>query len=91
MTAFDPTRPFATGHTDGSIAPMSSHSPSRYRPSRPLPHFQQGRAGAIPYDASYILSGKRMMNPSRFGIRTFGSVLASIASFSPMSLFDAKM
>ena len=42
-------------------------------------------------DASYILSGKRMMNPSRFGIRTFGSVLASIASFSPMSLFDARM
>ena len=43
------------------------------------------------YDAGYILSGKRMINPSRFGIRTFGSVFASIASFSPISLFDAKM
>jgi hypothetical protein len=43
------------------------------------------------YNAGYILSGKRMINPSRFGIRTFGSVFASIASFSPISLFDAKM
>ena len=43
------------------------------------------------YRCGYILSGKRMINPSRFGIRTFGSVLASIASFSPISLFDAKM
>ena len=51
----------------------------------------ESRAGAILYDAGYILSGKRMINPSRFGIRTFGSVLASIASFSPISLFDAKM
>ena len=52
---------------------------------------KRGREGATPYDAGYILSGKRMMNPSRFGIHTFGNVLASIASFSPMSLFDASM
>jgi hypothetical protein len=41
--------------------------------------------------AGYILSGKRIMNPSRFGICTFGNVLASSVSFSPMSLFDARM
>jgi hypothetical protein len=52
---------------------------------------KRGREGATPYDAGYILSGKRVMNPSRFGMRTLGKVLASIASFSPMSLFDARM
>jgi hypothetical protein len=30
-------------------------------------------------NASYIRSGKRMMNPSRVGIRTFGNVVASSA------------
>ena len=38
-----------------------------------------------------VLSGKRMTKPSRFGIRTFGSVSAFISSFSPMSLFSARM
>ena len=39
----------------------------------------------------YIASGKRTMNPSRFGIRTLGSVWAFIVSSSPISLFSAKM
>jgi hypothetical protein len=40
---------------------------------------------------AYIASGKRTINPSRFGIFTFGSVCAFIVSFSPISLFSAKM
>src|SRR5262249_61325532 len=39
----------------------------------------------------YILSGKRGMNPSRFGILTLGRVCAFISSFSPISLFCARM
>jgi len=38
-----------------------------------------------------VLSGKRTMNPSRFGIRTLGSVWAFIVSFSPMSLLRERM
>ena len=41
--------------------------------------------------AAHIASGKRGINPSRFGIRTLGSVWAFIVSFSPISLFSAKM
>src|SRR6185369_1869416 len=34
----------------------------------------------------YIFSGKRTMKPSRFGIRTFGSVSAFIVASSAISL-----
>src|SRR5882724_4949611 len=37
------------------------------------------------------LSGKRGMKLSRFGMRTFGSVCAFITSFSPISLFCARI
>src|SRR5215831_2016229 len=40
---------------------------------------------------AYIESGKRTINPSRFGIFTFGSVCAFMVSFSSISLFSAKM
>jgi hypothetical protein len=39
----------------------------------------------------HSLSGKRIMKPSRFGIRTLGSVWAFIVSFSPMSLLIERM
>ncbi len=38
-----------------------------------------------------ILSGNLTMNPSLFGIRTLGSVLAFMTSFSPMILLSARM
>ena len=41
--------------------------------------------------AAYSASGKRMMNPSRFGIFTLGKVSAFIVSLSPMSLFSARI
>ena len=41
--------------------------------------------------AAYKASGKRMMNPSRFGILTLGNVSAFIVSLSPMSLFSARI
>ena len=40
---------------------------------------------------AYIASGKRTINPSRFGICTLGNVCALIVSFSPISLFCAKI
>jgi len=39
----------------------------------------------------YIFSGKCGMKPSRFGIFTLGRLCASITSFSPISLFSARM
>lgn len=42
-------------------------------------------------NVSYCLSGNRIMNPSRFGICTLGSVWAFIVSFSPMRLFSERM
>ena len=48
-------------------------------------------ASAGRWRAAHIASGKRTINPSRFGIRTLGSVWAFIVSFSPISLFSAKM
>ena len=39
----------------------------------------------------YIASGKRTMNPSRFGMCTLGNVSAFIVSLSPMSLFSARI
>ena len=41
--------------------------------------------------AAYSASGKRMMNPSRFGMRTLDNVSAFIVSLSPMSLFSARI
>lgn len=41
--------------------------------------------------AAHIASGKRTINPLRFGICTLGRVCALIVSFSPISLFCAKM
>src|SRR5258706_259523 len=41
--------------------------------------------------SSYILSGKRTMKLSRFGMRTLGSDSAFIVSFSPISLFWARI
>jgi hypothetical protein len=41
--------------------------------------------------SAHIASGKRTINPSRFGIFTLGKVSAFMVSFSPMSLFCAKM
>ena len=41
--------------------------------------------------AAHIASGKRTINPLRFGICTLGSVCALIVSFSPISLFCARM
>src|SRR6202035_3927148 len=41
--------------------------------------------------ALYSASGKRMMNPSRFGMRTLDNVSAFIVSLSPMSLFSARI
>ena len=40
---------------------------------------------------AHIAPGNRMINPSRLGIRTLGKVSALIVSFSPISLFWAKM
>ena len=37
------------------------------------------------------MSGKRMMNPSRFGIFTLGRVSALIESFSPMMMLSESM
>jgi len=57
------------------------------------PQFRSRRVGSRAYarTSHCIRSGKRMMNPSRFGIRTLGNVSALSVSFSPMSLFAAKM
>ena len=57
------------------------------------PQFRSRRVGSGTYARTphFIRSGKRMMNPSRFGIRTLGNVSALSVSFSPMSLFAAKM
>ena len=44
-----------------------------------------------PTEVHGVLSGKRTMNPSRFGIRTLGSVWAFIVSLSPMSLLSERM
>ena len=41
--------------------------------------------------AAHMASGKRTINPLRFGICTLGSVCALIVSFSPISLFCARM
>ena len=41
--------------------------------------------------AAHIASGKRTINPSRFGMRTLGNVSAFIVSLSPMSLFSARI
>ena len=49
------------------------------------------RLNANPIRTPHSASGKRTMNPSRFGIFTLGKVSAFIASFSPMSLFWAKI
>ena len=43
------------------------------------------------FACAYIASGKRTINPSRFGICTLGSVCAFIVSVSPISLFCAKI
>ena len=43
------------------------------------------------FACAYIASGKRMINPSRFGICTLGSVCAFTMSFSSISLFCAKI
>jgi len=57
------------------------------------PQFRSRRVGSGAYarTSHFIRSGKRIMNPSRFGIRTLGNVSALSVSFSPMSLFAAKM
>ena len=41
--------------------------------------------------AIHFLSGYLLTKPSRFGIRTFGSVSLFITSFSPMTLLSASM
>src|SRR5262249_43579142 len=59
-------------------------------------HKDQGKnrsenSGLHCYLLTYSRSGKRMMKPSRFGIRTLGNVCAFIVSFSPMSLFSERI
>ena len=55
---------------------------------------QEGDHKSRPYhfvlSVRQIRSGNRMMNLSRFGIFTFGSVCAFITSFSPISLLSAS-
>jgi hypothetical protein len=66
-----------------SCAPLT---PSRMKCPRPARASQVAlRDGSL-----QIRSGKRVMKLSRFGIFTFGSVCAFIASFSPMSLLRAS-
>ena len=54
--------------------------------------FESGRRARTDRFFSYgIRSGNRTMKPSRFGMRTFGSVCAFITSVGPMILLSDRM
>ena len=85
-----PTRRRAAEHSRVAADPFSCAGLGRHDRR---PQFRSRRVGSGTYARTphFIRSGKRMMNPSRFGIRTLGNVSALSVSFSPMSLFAAKM
>jgi hypothetical protein len=67
-------------------------APGDFADERPLASGRQEvSAPSLAVARAHIASGKRIRNPSRFGILTFGNVCAFIVSFSPISLFKARI
>jgi hypothetical protein len=86
----DPAQPDGAPQSRSRVAAVPLPGLGRHD-QRPQFRSRRVDSGAYARTSHFIISGKRMMNPSRFGIRTLGNVSALSVSFSPMSLFAAKM